>query len=68
MPGRRRWGSRRPGCSGAVAHALGLFREEEGFSNRANLIVDETGRVVFIREYEIPQVPDFDEIIAFLKK
>ena len=53
---------------GAVAHVLGLFREEDGFSNRANLIVDETGRLALIREYEIPQMPDFDEIIAFLKK
>lgn len=53
---------------GAVAHALGLFREEEGFSERANLIVDEHGRVAFIRIYDIPQVPDIEEIVAFLKK
>jgi peroxiredoxin len=53
---------------GAVAHVLGLFREEEGFANRANLVVDETGRVALIREYEIPEAPDFDEIVAFLKK
>jgi peroxiredoxin len=53
---------------GAVAHALGLFREEEGFSERANLIVDERGRVAFIRIYEIPQVPDIEEILAFLRK
>lgn len=53
---------------GAVAHALGLFREEEGFSERANLIVDEHGRVAFIRIYDIPQVPVIEEIVAFLKK
>jgi len=53
---------------GAVAHALGLFREEEGFSERANLVVDERGRVALIRVYDIPQVPDIEEIIAFLKK
>lgn len=53
---------------GAVAHALGLFREEEGFSERANLVVDERGRVAFIRIYDIPQVPDVEEIVAFLKK
>src|SRR4030065_1486964 len=28
---------------GAVAHVLGLFREEDGFSNRANLVVDGAG-------------------------
>lgn len=53
---------------GAVAHAMGLFREEDGFSDRANLVVDETGRLTLIREYEIPTLPDFDEILAFLKK
>lgn len=53
---------------GAVAHALGLFREEEGFAERANLIVDEHGRVAVIRIYEIPQLPDIKEILAFLKK
>lgn len=53
---------------GAVAHAMGLFREEDGFAGRANLVVDENGRLAFIREYEIPTLPDFDEIVAFLKK
>jgi peroxiredoxin len=51
-----------------VAHALGLFREEDGFSNRANIVVDGSGRIVLIKEYEIPQQPDCDEIVAFLKK
>jgi len=45
---------------------MGLFREEDGFSDRANIVIDETGRVALIREYEIPQLPDLDEILAFL--
>ena len=53
---------------GAVAHAMGLFRDEDGFSDRANVVVDESGRVVFIKVYEIPQLPDIQEIVAFLKK
>jgi len=53
---------------GAVAHAMGLFREEDGFSNRANIVVDGSGRVILIKEYGIPQVPDLEEIIGFLKK
>jgi len=52
---------------GAVAHALGVFREENGFSERANILVDESGRVAFIKVYDIPQLPDLDEIIALLK-
>jgi len=53
---------------GAVAHALGIFREEDGFSDRANIIVDETGRVSFIKVYDIPQQPEIAEIIAALGK
>jgi peroxiredoxin len=53
---------------GAVAHALGVFRKEDGFSNRANIVVDEGGRIVLIKEYDIPQLPDCDEIVAFLRK
>jgi peroxiredoxin len=53
---------------GAVAHALGVFREDDGFSERANIIVDGQGLVAFIQVYDIPQVPDLGEVIAFLKK
>jgi len=53
---------------GAVAHALGVFREEDGFSDRANILVDETGRIALIKDYEISQMPDLEEIFALLKK
>jgi peroxiredoxin len=53
---------------GAVAHAMGLFREEDGFANRANIVVDENGRVALIKDYEIPELPDIEEILTFLRK
>jgi peroxiredoxin len=53
---------------GAVSHALGLFREEEGFSERANMVVDESGRVVLIKVYEVPDLPDIEEVVEFLRK
>ncbi len=53
---------------GAVAHALGVFRDEEGFSERANIVVDAHGRISLIRTYDIPQRPDLDEILGFLRK
>jgi peroxiredoxin len=53
---------------GAVAHALGVFREEDGFSERTNILVDGQGIVAYIQVYDIPQSPDFEEIVAFLKK
>ena len=52
---------------GAVAKLYGIFREKEGISERANIIVDEAGKVVFFKVYEISQLPDIKEIINFLK-
>ena len=53
---------------GAVAQKYGIFREENGFSERANVIVDEKQRVVFVKIYPVHSVPDIGEIAAFLRK
>jgi peroxiredoxin len=53
---------------GAVAKLYSVFREKEGISERANIIVDESGKVVFFKVYEIGQLPDIQEIINFLKQ
>ena len=53
---------------GAVAMKYGIFRDENGFSERANIIVDEKQKVVFVRIYPVHSVPDIGEIIAFLQK
>jgi peroxiredoxin len=52
---------------GKAAKALGIFRTVEGSSQRANIILDETGRVVFVKVYPIKTLPDIEEILAFLK-
>lgn len=52
---------------GNVAKSLGLFREQNGFSQRANVILDESGKVCFVKVYPISALPDINEIIAFLK-
>lgn len=52
---------------GGVAKRLGLFREQNGFSQRANVIIDERGKVCFVKVYPIAQLPDMREIIAFLR-
>ncbi|RLF42963.1 MAG: peroxiredoxin [Thermoplasmata archaeon] len=52
---------------GGVAKAYGMLREE-GFSERANIILDEEGKVIFIKVYDIPQLPDINEIIDFLEE
>jgi peroxiredoxin len=52
---------------GAAASALGLFREKEGFSQRAAVIVDERGVVRFAKVYPMREVPNIDEQIEFLR-
>lgn len=53
---------------GGAARMLGIFRDEEGISERANIIVDEEGRVIFKKVYPISQVPDIEEILEFLSR
>ena len=52
---------------GNVAKSLVLFREQNGFSQRANVILDEMGKVCFVKVYPISEFPDINEIIVFLK-
>jgi peroxiredoxin len=51
---------------GAVAKSLGILRKE-GFSERANIVVDESGKILFVRVYPIKQLPDLTEILTALK-
>jgi peroxiredoxin len=53
---------------GAVAKLYGLFRERGGTSERANVIIDEKGKVAWVKVYEISTLPDINEVIGVLKK
>ncbi|HUT82583.1 MAG TPA: redoxin domain-containing protein [Candidatus Bathyarchaeia archaeon] len=53
---------------GKLAQSLGIFREKEGTSGRVNIIIDENQKVVFIKIYDIPELPDIEEILQFLEK
>jgi peroxiredoxin len=52
---------------GAVARLYGVFREQDGFAERANVLVNEKGMVVFSKVYEISQLPDLEEVVQVLK-
>jgi peroxiredoxin len=52
---------------GEVAKLYGIFRDKNGFSDRANIVVDENQKVVFFKVYPIGELPDMKEIINFLK-
>lgn len=53
---------------GAVAESMGLFRSLNGFSQRANVLVDEEGKVLWLKVYDIRTLPDLDEVFEVLKK
>lgn len=53
---------------GEVAKAYGLFREEEGFSERANVIVDAGGKIIWVKVYGIHELPDIEEVLGVLEK
>jgi peroxiredoxin len=53
---------------GKVAKLYNLFREKEGFSERANVIVNDKQIIEFIRIYELSQLPDIDEILTFIRE
>ena len=52
---------------GEVARQYGIFRQDDGFSERANIVVDENQRVVFVKVYPTSERPDLEEIIRFLQ-
>ena len=53
---------------GKVADSYGLFRDKDGISERANVIIDEKGTIIFLKVYKLGQLTDIQEIIDFLKK
>jgi len=48
---------------GKTASSYGIFREEDGFSERANILVDEEQRIAFLKIYRLRVLPDIREII-----
>jgi peroxiredoxin len=51
---------------GELARTYGIFREKEGISERANIIIDEEQKVTFFKIYPIHELPDIMEIIKIL--
>ena len=52
---------------GKIAKLYNIFREKEGFSERANILVDKNQKIIFFKIYEISELPDINEIIEFIK-
>lgn len=52
---------------GEVAKKYGIFKEKEGFSERANIVINKNRKVEFFKVYEISEVPDIGEIINVVR-
>ncbi|MDD1706077.1 MAG: redoxin domain-containing protein [Methanoregulaceae archaeon] len=52
---------------GKVAQSYGIFRDTNGFSERANIILDENQDVVFVKVYPVHSVPDIAEVVRFIE-
>jgi peroxiredoxin len=51
---------------GAVAEKFGVYLADKGITGRAIAIVDKTGKIAWFKNYDIPVVPDIDEVAKAL--
>ena len=51
---------------GEVAQKYGVFRPQEGFSERAVFVVDKQGKIAWVKTYDIPEQPDNEECLNAL--
>ena len=47
---------------------MGYSRKKREFPERANIIIDENGKIVFVKIYPGTQLPDIEEIIKVLEE
>lgn len=52
---------------GEVSETFGLFREKNGISERANILLDSSHNIVYFRIYPIHSVPDISDILRILE-
>lgn len=53
---------------GDVAKKYGVFREKEGFSERAIFVIDKNGKIAWSKVYDIPEQPGNDEVLDALHR
>lgn len=52
---------------GGLASAMGLFRADDGFSERANVLIDKEGVVGWVKVYPLGEAPDLEEVMDELR-
>jgi len=52
---------------GAMADKYGVFLADKGITGRAIVIVNKAGKIAWVKNYDIPVVPDVKEVAAALE-
>jgi peroxiredoxin len=52
---------------GKVASDYGVMRSD-GISERAIFVIDKAGKIAWAKQYQIPDQPDFDEVLRAVQK
>src|SRR5215467_10233206 len=53
---------------GAMADKYGVFLTDKGITGRAIVIVNKAGKIAWMKNYDIPAVPDVKEVAAALQQ
>ena len=51
---------------GEVAQLYDVFRFKDGFSERANIVIDEKQTIIFYKVYPLDELPDVNEVLKDL--
>ena len=51
---------------GAVADKFGMYLSEKGITGRAIAIINKAGKIAWFKNYDIPVVPDMNEVAQAL--
>lgn len=52
---------------GGVAQDYGLFRESHGTSYRANVLIGEEGKILWVKTYPLSQLPDIEDVLETIR-
>jgi peroxiredoxin len=53
---------------GAMSEKYGVYLPEKGITGRSILVIDKRGKVAWVKDYDIPVVPDVKEVAAALSQ
>ena len=53
---------------GAMSDTYGVFMADKGLTSRAIVIVNKAGKVAWIKDYQMSEVPDLKEVAAALQQ